>query len=206
MRIFLIRHGQTAWNVDRRAQGHADIELDATGVDQANRLAQTFHDRRLERIYTSDLKRSYDTAVPLAKVTKAELISTDQLRERSFGEWEGKPYEAIRAGVLASAAPSEEFVPPGGESMVAVQKRLNKWWNGLEEQHGNIAIVSHGGSCSLLLAMLLGAPPSASRSFSFANTGLTELSRRDDGAFQMVRYNSIAHLQLEARESFGIIG
>ena len=206
MRIFLIRHGQTAWNTERRAQGHSDIPLDATGEQQVRLLAETFHDRHLERVYTSDLKRSYDTASPLAKVTRAELVSTPLLRERSFGEWEGKPYEAIRAGVLASAVPSQEFVPPGGESMVQVHKRLVGWKDSLGMDHGNIAIVSHGGSCSLLLALFLGAPPSASRSFSFANTGVTELSRRDDGYFQMVRYNSVEHLNEEARESFGVIG
>lgn len=206
MRVFLIRHGQTAWNTERRAQGHSDIPLDEVGRRQVELLAAAFHDRHLERVYTSDLMRSYDTAAPLAARTRAELISTPLLRERSFGDWEGKPYEAIRAGVLASAIPSQEFVPPGGESMVQVQKRLLQWKESLGEMHGNVAIVSHGGSCSLLLALFLGAPPSTSRSFSFANTGVTELYRRDDGAFQMVRYNSVEHLNEEARESFGVIG
>mgnify|MGYP001339394263 CR=1 FL=1 len=142
MRIFLIRHGQTAWNVERRAQGHSDIPLDQTGEAQARRLANAFHERHLERVYTSDLQRSYRTAEPLAKITNAELISTPDLRERSFGEWEGKPYEAIRAGVLASAHPSHEFVPPGGESMVIVHARLTKWLSSIDLHQGNIAIVA----------------------------------------------------------------
>ncbi|MBL8059801.1 MAG: histidine phosphatase family protein [Chthonomonas sp.] len=206
MRLFLIRHGQTAWNVERLAQGHSDIPLDATGEDQVRRLAKAFHERRLHRVYTSDLQRSYRTALPLSEATRAELVSTPDLRERSFGEWEGKPYEAIRAGVLASARPSHEFVPPGGESMVAVRTRLANWLSGLDLDQGNLAIVSHGGSCSLLLALLLRAGPEASRSFSFANTGVTELHRRDDGEFRMVTYNSTDHLQEDPRESFGVIG
>lgn len=206
MRLFLIRHGQTEWNVARLAQGHSDIPLDNTGEDQVRRLANAFQGRRFSHVFTSDLKRSYKTAEPLAEVTRAELVATTDLRERSFGEWEGKPYEAIRAGVLASACPSHEFVPPGGESMVTVRERLQTWLQRLELGHENLAIVSHGGSCSLLLALLLRAGPEASRAFSFANTGVTELHRMDDGYFRMVNYNSTVHLQEDPRESFGVIG
>ena len=99
MRLFLIRHGQTEWNVARLAQGHSDIPLDEIGEDQVRRLANAFQGRRFSHVFTSDLKRSYKTAEPLAEVTRAELVATAELRERSFGEWEGKPYEAIRAGV-----------------------------------------------------------------------------------------------------------
>jgi len=90
--------------------------------------------------------------------------------------------------------------------MVAVRTRLANWLSGLDLDQGNLAIVSHGGSCSLLLALLLRAGPEASRSFSFANTGVTELHRRDDGEFRMVTYNSTDHLQEDPRESFGVIG
>ncbi len=207
MTVYLIRHAQTAWNVNRRAQGHADIPLDELGRKQAALLGDAFRKIRLDAIHTSDLARSFVTAEHIREACGSPLTSTSQLRERSFGEWEGEPYERIQAGMLASAMPAQEFVPPGGESMVSVQKRLTKWWESLGEVYGDLAIVSHGGSCSLLLANLLGAPPVVSKSFAFANTGVTELRRRDDGIFRLVRYNCTQHLQEVARESaYGVIG
>lgn len=206
MRVFLIRHGQTEWNVAQRAQGHSDIPLDDVGVRQAELLARSMDGHRLERVYSSDLGRAVETAAPITRLTGAELIATPSLRERSFGEWEGQPYGVIRAGVTASGLPSHEFAPPGGESLVYVQQRITQWWTDLPKR-GAIGIVSHGGTCSLLLALLLDAPPSVSRSFRFSNTGVCELNLRDDGAFQLVRYNCTAHLEEAARESaFGVIG
>lgn len=89
MRLFLIRHGQTAWNTAGRAQGHTDEPLDECGLWQAQQLAQTFQKGTLDLVLTSDLQRSRMTAEVLADAAKAPIEVDPLLRERSFGELGG---------------------------------------------------------------------------------------------------------------------
>src|SRR5579885_891994 len=95
MRLYLVRHGQTAWNAQEKAQGHTDVPLDETGKIQAQRLAELLEGSRIDLILTSDLQRSKETAQVIADRFGAPLEATELLRERSFGEWEGLPYTEV---------------------------------------------------------------------------------------------------------------
>ncbi len=206
-RAYLIRHGQTEWNKAQKAQGHTDIPLDELGLAQADALAQAFEGRHLENIFSSDLLRCVGTAKPLANETQAALITTPDLRERGFGDLEGRPYREIREASHASGLLLEEYIPPNGESMMMVRARLERFLDQLPGEGGDFAIVSHGGSCSLLLAMMLGGHPAVSRGFRFGNTGLCELSERAPGEWNLVRYNDTHHLvNIENAGAFGVVG
>lgn len=206
-RAYLIRHGQTEWNKAQRAQGHTDIHLDELGLAQAKALAEAFEGRHFETVYSSDLMRCLATASPLALVTKARLSTTTDLRERGFGDLEGKPYHEIREASQASGLPSEEYIPPNGESMVMVRYRLENFLKQIPDEGGDFAIVSHGGSCSLLLSMFIGGHPSVSRAFRFGNTGLCELAERAPGEWSLIRYNDTHHLvNIENEGAFGVVG
>ena len=204
MRLFLVRHGQTAWNFEQRAQGHFDTELDATGRRQAIEVAQALSEKRIERVLSSDLKRSVQTAEPIARAVKLPLELTKLLRERSFGSMEGQPYDEVRASIEAKAVhlgvPTYEAKIDGGESLQDVWKRLDPVIEGLD--HRDTVVVSHGGALGLLLAKLIVAGPEAARSFRFANASITELFRRNDGGWSIDRLNDRAHLEV-AREGFG---
>ncbi|KZE64510.1 hypothetical protein AWM68_10210 [Fictibacillus phosphorivorans] len=87
--IAFIRHGETDWNTERRAQGCKDIPLNQNGIYQADRLAERFIDEKWDVIYASPLKRAFKTAEALSRVMDLPVIADERLREISFGETEG---------------------------------------------------------------------------------------------------------------------
>ena len=201
MRILLIRHGQTAWNVESRAQGHTDIELNAVGERQAELLGLGLREYKIDRIMSSDLRRSMATAEQVALHQKLKVEPRFDLRERAFGEWEGLGFRDLRSrSQLAAEAQGmsiELVVPPGGESFCMVWERLHDVAKDLRSSKGVTAVVTHGGSCAMLLAHLLGSSIQVGRSFRFGNTGVTDLSLRGDGVLQLLRYNDLSHLALD---------
>jgi broad specificity phosphatase PhoE len=95
--IFLARHAETDWNRDRRWQGHADPPLNATGIEQANELAQQLAAEQLDAIYSSDLRRAYETAEAVARGRQLAVIRHSGLREIDVGEWSGLTTDEIKA-------------------------------------------------------------------------------------------------------------
>ena len=198
MRLYLVRHGQTDWNVQKRAQGHTDHPLDETGLLQANRVGKAFLDLPVQRILTSDLQRAHQTAAEIARRSKIELEVLPELRERGFGEWEGQNFAeiAIRFGFEADfkGITRNEVTPPGGESFVEVWDRLVSVVANVRSRNENTAIVAHGGTCSLLTAMFLDGDVSLSNAFRFSNASINEFEPRPDGGLRLIRYNDISHL------------
>ncbi|RYF74374.1 MAG: histidine phosphatase family protein, partial [Comamonadaceae bacterium] len=96
-RVIAIRHGETAWNVDTRIQGHLDIPLNDTGLWQASRVGDALADEPVAAIYTSDLQRAHATAQAVAGTTGAPLVTEPGLRERSFGQLQGRTFAEIEA-------------------------------------------------------------------------------------------------------------
>ncbi|WP_446465689.1 histidine phosphatase family protein [Streptomyces sp. BRA346] len=161
-RIVLWRHGQTAWNIERRFQGSLDIELTDTGVAQAHRAARLLAGLRPDAIIASDLKRVMATAAELAAVTGLTVDHYAGLRETYAGEWQGLTHEEIieRFGEQYAAWKRGEPVRRGGgelESEVAdraapvVQEAAEKLPDG-----GTLVVVSHGGTIRTTIGRLLG--------------------------------------------------
>ena len=198
MRLFLVRHGQTAWNADGRAQGHSDVELDETGLAQAEVLKGALVSIGPRRILSSNLKRCVQTARPLAEAAGVEVVEREALRERTFGVLEGKHYTDLRfwfqAEARAQGLTEFELRPDGGESVKDVWKRLAPVDREINRGTETTVVVAHGGTCALLLARLVNATVESSRSFRFDNASVTELVRRPDGHWQLIRYNDTRHL------------
>lgn len=197
MRLYLVRHGQTAWNLQGKAQGHTDTPLDEVGVAQAIQLAESFRQMSIDQVWTSDLVRSLETARSLASVTGSTLEITALLRERSFGEWEGSQYVELHERLRAMSSDQDEFYarPPGGESTADVWERIEGVYQEiLGTDCASLAVVSHGGVCAALLAKCLRGSIHTTRSFRFGNTAVSELLRRPDGFFNLVRYADTSHL------------
>ncbi|MCH7944447.1 MAG: histidine phosphatase family protein [Armatimonadetes bacterium] len=205
MRLYLVRHGQTSWNRERRAQGHSDTELDETGQAQARSLVAAFSGVEVKTVLSSDLKRCVQTAACVAEATGTDVEHLRDLRERCFGALEGSPYEEVREYVSRMSA--EQGIDPhmvrteGGESLHDVSLRVENVAARLGRE-GPTVVVSHGGALGLLIARLIGAAPEVARAFRLANGSITEIERRNDGAWQIVRLNDCSHLE-EALEGFG---
>lgn len=196
--LYLVRHGQTAWNLDGRAQGHTDIPLDELGIEQAEQVGQAFEELEVQVVFTSDLQRARRTAEQIACSTGAALRTLSELRERSFGSLEGRPYGDVRHEI-ARLAPSHGHdglaVPVGGgETFYDVWERVKIAVTELQATPGNKVVVTHGGTCGILLAQLIRAGHASARSFRFGNTAITHLERRSDGLYTLLRYNDTSHL------------
>ena len=96
-RLCLIRHGETDWNVARRIQGHTDIPLNHTGLEQARLLAQSLADEQFDAIYSSDLGRARQTAEAVAHRLHQTVRLDPLLRERHYGEFQALTYDEARA-------------------------------------------------------------------------------------------------------------
>ncbi len=198
MRVHFVRHGQTAWNAERRYQGHTDIPLDTKGAEQARLLSIAFDGEPYSRVLTSDLMRARMTADALASRHNVPVVVMPELRERSIGDWEGLPMEKVAEHFieqeLLTGRHREEIRPPNGESMQDAFDRLRPVAREIEVFPDPQVVVVHGGSGGMLLARLMRGTIYTARSFRFENTAVTTVSRRSDGGFNLVRYNDSSHL------------
>lgn len=157
--IFLVRHGETEWNHSKRAQGQADIDLNARGREQAIQAAWQFSHVKVDAVYSSDMKRAIDTARPIAESHSVELVTDPAFREIDQGEWEGLHVDEIKQRWPDMWGPARHYnARPGGESPHQVRTRALEGVRRIVEEHpgGNVAIVSHGGTIRWLSAEALG--------------------------------------------------
>jgi len=91
--IYLARHGESEANINRTVQGHIDSPLTNKGKEQAKELAEVFKDVNLTAVYSSDLKRAEETAKIVAESKGLGVKTFDELREKFFGDFEGKPHK-----------------------------------------------------------------------------------------------------------------
>src|SRR5437868_5329919 len=96
-RLFLVRHGESTWNWERRVQGQHDPPLSKRGRQQARELAAKLAGHPLAGFYSSDLSRARETAEPLAESLGREPALLPGLREIALGQWEGKTREELQA-------------------------------------------------------------------------------------------------------------
>jgi len=162
IKLYLIRHGETAWNSVRRWQGWTDIELSEKGFEQARKLGERLKNIELDEIYSSPLKRAYETARPGAEAKGMEIITKECFKEINFGEWEGRTSEEISAEFGKAF---DDFIKypenkpfPGDGSFKNVEKRVSEGLAEiLEGKNGkSIAVISHGGIIRILVKHLLG--------------------------------------------------
>ncbi len=199
-RIIAIRHGETAWNVDTRLQGHLDIALNTTGLWQAARVARALSGEAIDAIYASDLLRAWQTANAIAHATEAPLLPHQGLRERGFGSFEGKTYAEIEAGwpeesvMWRKRVP--DWAPPGGESLLALRERITTTLNTLAQQHigGQIVLVAHGGVMDMLYRLATGQELQAPRSWLLGNAAINRLLWTPDGV-TLVGWADSSHLE-----------
>ncbi|WP_326795874.1 histidine phosphatase family protein [Streptomyces sp. NBC_01808] len=164
-RIVLWRHGQTAWNLERRFQGQTDIELTEAGVLQARRAARLLAALRPDAMICSDLLRTRATAAELASLTNLEVTYDSALRETYAGVWQGLTHEEIIAEhgeQYAAWKRGEPVRRGGGELETEVADRAAPVVLGHADKlsdSGTLVVVSHGGTIRTTIGRLLGIEP-----------------------------------------------
>lgn len=201
MKLLLVRHGQTAWNAQKRFMGQLDIPLDETGRAQVAALGNRLKDEHVDIIYASDLSRAWDTALAIQSclASHADIAPESRLREMNFGDWQGLTYAEIQERDLQNLTHWEDdrlhHAPPNGETLLAFSERVvsayREWCTAYAEQ--KILLVGHGGSLQLLLAHALGLSPDKFWQLHLSNASLTDLRVYESGAI-LNMLNDTCHL------------
>lgn len=198
--LWLVRHGQTDWNKEKRYQGHSDIPLNTVGQAQAEQVAYRLQDERVHTIISSDLQRAKQTADAI--VTHHPRLSVQMnanLREANFGIFEGLRYKDIidTHKVMADAWFDDPEVPPqDGEKLSEVFARVQTVRQGIEADYARkrLVLVGHDGALRLLLCDLLDLPATQYWRFNLAPCSLSQVNIYPGGAI-LVRLNDISHLR-----------
>jgi probable phosphoglycerate mutase len=160
--LWLVRHGESTWNVQGLVQGHADdAVLTALGQRQAAELGAHFTDASIAAIYSSDLLRARQTADGMAANLGLPVWVDARLRERSFGDVEGQAVAALTpalTGIDGETVIDADAHPSGGESLNDVYRRTEQFVAMLEAtaSAGDIVVVAHGGSLRTIRAYCSG--------------------------------------------------
>jgi broad specificity phosphatase PhoE len=162
--LWLVRHGESTWNVAGLAQGHNDeAELTERGLRQAAEAAAQFGYRPVRAIYASDLRRAQQTAAAFAAVLGLPVCADVRLRERSLGVLEGTAHKVIGAsatGLADGLVIDPDVRPPAGESVRDLYQRAAGFCDDLaadlRDGSGDVVVVAHGGTVRVLDAYLNG--------------------------------------------------
>jgi probable phosphoglycerate mutase len=169
--LWLVRHGESTWNIAGLAQGHNDeAELTERGLRQAAKAAAQFGYRPVRAIYASDLRRAQQTAAAFAAVLGLPVRSDARLRERSLGVLEGTSHEAIgpaATGLGNGLVIDPDVRPPAGESVRDLYLRAASFCDDLAASldgpvlahtGGDVLVIAHGGTVRVLDAYTRGVP------------------------------------------------
>ena len=204
--ILLIRHGETAWNAERRLQGHLDIPLNGEGERQAALLADAIAHEPIDTLVASDLQRARQTAQAVADRRGLALHVDPALRERGYGGFEGLLYSEIeqrfpREFAAWQARDIDAVLPPGrnvGESFRAFFDRATGAILALAAAHPGrtLALVAHGGVLECAYRLARGLPLETPRDFKVYNASINRF--RYDPATQtleLVSWGEVEHLR-----------
>jgi broad specificity phosphatase PhoE len=176
--IHLVRHGESTWNAVRRVQGnHEGVGLSELGRQQAALLGKRLRGMEFSSVFCSSTERARETAL-IALGGDRRITFMDDLREISFGEWEGLLVSELQErypGKLERwfRAPSKVEIE-GAEPFGEFHERASRTVDGIiDSTEGDILIVSHGGIICAWLTHVLGMSPDDIWSFSLPNTSLT---------------------------------
>lgn len=147
MNLYVVRHGQTDWNIQGLIQGSTDIELNSAGIEQAKQTAEILKDICFSTIYSSPLKRTIDTAKTINKYHNIDIITDKRLIERNFGDFEGT--QNLLKNISDYLDVSLNLDTHNVESIKTLLKRVEKFLLDIyikyKDSDSNILVVTHGG-------------------------------------------------------------
>ncbi|HXT08988.1 MAG TPA: histidine phosphatase family protein [Roseiarcus sp.] len=172
-RLWFIRHGETDYNREGRLQGQRDVPLNPKGREQARAVGRALRKLAAPEIKKLDAAHAF-LASPLLRTRQtmelaraamglgpSDYTLCDDLKELTFGDWEGLTWAEVEArdgdNAAARAADKWDFTPPSGESYAALASRLAVWVRSVDR---DLFVASHGGVARALMFLLAGVAPS----------------------------------------------
>ena len=202
-KIYLIRHGQTEWNKGQIFRGRIDISLNERGGKEAAAILEVMKDNNISAIYTSPLKRSMETARPMAEFFNLEIVPVDGLTDINYGDWQGLTMDDVRKRYKAQYnqwIKTPNLVKfPNGETLDEVQGRsFCAFKEIVKENPGKtIVVLPHRVINKVLLCALLGLDNSHFWDIR-QDTGCINLIEYSDDRFVISFINDTCHLKVLA--------
>ncbi len=185
-KIFLCRHGQSEYNAKKIIQGHIDTDLTPRGIVQARLTGERLKKENIKRIFSSDLRRAYKTALIIGDILGIEVEVDKRIREMHFGQWEGRAYDSIYTYNLdhwQNWLKNPVACPlPSQEDIKEFEKRILSFWEYIKSlEEDNILVVGHGGSIQGIICMAVGFGMEHLWGMMHTNTGLSllEINSKD---------------------------
>ena len=197
MRFLIIRHGETEHNREDSITGQMDVALNDHGIEQAEKASDRLEKYDFAAVYSSDLQRTYETTRIIAERHDLHPEPYKELRERSYGVFEGKNKEEWREVVRETEGDNYELKPEQGETMKQTGQRYVELLIDISEKHredDKVLVGGHGVAIICLILEILGLKGEDYRKFNQDNTGLTELEYTD-GDWSIIRMNDTSHLE-----------
>jgi broad specificity phosphatase PhoE len=179
--LILVRHGQTLDNVAGIAQGWNDSALSELGQQQVQKLAERLAAMKPTALYSSPLGRALATAEAISTATGLPITQLEDLREMSYGGWEGRSFLEVRRDdePLYQRWMNDEEAPcPDGESHAAVRRRLERALGRINSDRP--VVVTHGTAIRIAATALLDVPVMTSRHFAQDNAAMNVFVWRND--------------------------
>ncbi|MEQ1776187.1 MAG: histidine phosphatase family protein [Burkholderiales bacterium] len=197
--LILIRHGETAWNRERRMQGQTDTPLSDVGRAQAEAVGRRLAQHPFTALYSSDLSRAWDTAAAIARASGREIVREPALRERTFGMFEGLTYDEMAQRFpdehARFSARDPDYAVPGGESPRQFFERTLACLNAIAHAHAGdcVVVVTHGLVLDTLHRAAHHMPLDAKREAPLLNASLNTFQRSASG-WRETGWGDVAHL------------
>lgn len=206
-RFWLIRHGETQWNAERRLQGWLDIPLNTVGLEQASRVASHLQsadfDVDIDVVISSDLGRAYETARIAAAHLPLPIMRDKQLRERCYGIYEGRDWAMLEGEQVGShyvnfRDPAQEV--EDGETLPEFATRIARAFERLAQEHPgrNVLVFSHGGVIDIAWRQAAGVGLSAPRNGPILNASINCLAIDIDRKWHLLDWGLGSHLHAPA--------
>ncbi len=198
LELWLVRHGETDWNAEGRAQGHEDIALNSSGVLQAQRLAARLAGQHFDAVIASDLSRALQTARIVASSLKAEpeVLVDPRWREQHLGAIQGLTHaQIVEHGWKAPTHPLEAW--EGAESRAQLMERVTAPLAELYAQFAGkrVLVVSHGGTLRAAIQLLIGDPEYRLKLYGHDNTAISRVKMTSADVGMLIALNDSAHLE-----------
>ncbi len=197
-KLYLVRHAETVWNSTGRIQGGTNIGLSGAGMGQTCRTVRRLCSCPIDIVLTSPLRRARVLAAAVAHRRGVPLVQLPQLRERSFGEWEGLTWEQVHSHFEGQDESQEKSIlirPEGGESIADVFDRAYQVREYLSSSPFACGlIVAHGAFNCVLITALLELPMWTFRQFAQPNACVSLFQKTHQEKWQILFLNSTCHL------------